>query len=391
MLISVAENGVITFSTGISILYGAHIGTCSTAIIAALGKHRLALQVAFVHLSFNVIGVAIFLGLVPQMEAFVSLFPPHSDSPDEVTRRGIEVPRQIANGQTFFKVFTVLLILPLVRQYAQLIQKIIPYTPPTEKDAPLKPLYLDEVYLDISHMAFDRLHLEERRLIRFVGSLIHGIPQWILHGKPDDMQRLHTSVEEARAFNSAMVHYMSRLSARNKMMTRHAYQFVDLVTVHNLLENSIEVIALSLIPLGRERLENHDTLSELGPVHNVYFEFVSHVWGLLEQSFASDDQKSAAQEVSNQHAKGRKMYSMSLTDLSEQLLLSKAASPLFEYRVKNELVMSMKRLFFNAILISRRLRKVGYDSHVGDSQLEEKVENGNTGIALKIQVQPSGV
>ena len=61
IVIVLASQGLITLETGIGLILGANIGTCVTALLAALGKPTEAVRASVVHISFNILGVLIWL------------------------------------------------------------------------------------------------------------------------------------------------------------------------------------------------------------------------------------------------------------------------------------------------------------------------------------------
>src|SRR5262249_39247708 len=73
--IALASDGLLTLPAGIALALGANIGTCGTAMIAALGKPVDAVRAATVHVMFNVIGVALwfpFIGVLARIAVSIS-------------------------------------------------------------------------------------------------------------------------------------------------------------------------------------------------------------------------------------------------------------------------------------------------------------------------------
>ena len=60
ILQTLAMAGVVNWQSAIFITLGQNIGTCITAILSSIGASKTAKRAAFIHLSFNVIGAAIF-------------------------------------------------------------------------------------------------------------------------------------------------------------------------------------------------------------------------------------------------------------------------------------------------------------------------------------------
>ena len=63
MLQALSATGTITYGIAFPIIMGQNIGTCVTSLISSIGVNKNAKRVAVVHISFNLIGTAIFLVL----------------------------------------------------------------------------------------------------------------------------------------------------------------------------------------------------------------------------------------------------------------------------------------------------------------------------------------
>ncbi|MCP4001426.1 MAG: Na/Pi cotransporter family protein, partial [Gammaproteobacteria bacterium] len=62
--IAMATEGLLSLPGGIALALGANIGTCVTALLAALGKPAEAVRAAIVHIFFNILGVLIWLPFI---------------------------------------------------------------------------------------------------------------------------------------------------------------------------------------------------------------------------------------------------------------------------------------------------------------------------------------
>lgn len=63
ILQALAMTGSISFGAAIPIIMGQNIGTCVTALISSFGVNKNAKKVSVVHITFNVVGTAVFLTL----------------------------------------------------------------------------------------------------------------------------------------------------------------------------------------------------------------------------------------------------------------------------------------------------------------------------------------
>lgn len=118
-----AATGLIDLPTGIAIVLGSNIGTCGTAVIAAIGKGRDAMRTAMVHVLVNVLGALFWLLF---MSILVDLI--QAISPSEVTS-----PRQLANAHTVFNAVNTVVFLVLLSPLLVLVRRIIP---PSKKHEP---------------------------------------------------------------------------------------------------------------------------------------------------------------------------------------------------------------------------------------------------------------
>ena len=98
--IVMATEGLISLPAGIALSFGANIGTCVTAILAAIGKPAEAVRAAVVHISFNIAGVLLWVMFIPQLAEFIVNISPSAAELTGKEKMAAEVPRQIANAHT---------------------------------------------------------------------------------------------------------------------------------------------------------------------------------------------------------------------------------------------------------------------------------------------------
>ena len=116
ILQALSATGAVTYASAIPIIMGQNIGTCVTALISSVGANRNARRAAFIHLYFNVIGVAVFLMAYLAVNA---LFPlPFADDPVSVMG--------IAAVHTCFNLVATGVMLPFTRQLEQLACLTVP-------------------------------------------------------------------------------------------------------------------------------------------------------------------------------------------------------------------------------------------------------------------------
>ena len=154
-----ASEGLLSLPAGIALALGANIGTCVTALMAALGKPVEAVRAAVVHVMFNVMGVLIWIAIIPVLADIAVWISPSNPELEGTARMAAEVPRQIANANTLFNVVNTLIFIGFTTFFARLAERIVP-----EKSEPagiiIEPKYLDSTVLKAPSLALERVRFE---------------------------------------------------------------------------------------------------------------------------------------------------------------------------------------------------------------------------------------
>ena len=115
ILQALTVTGAISYGAAIPIVMGQNIGTCVTALLSSLGANRNGKRAAIVHLSFNVIGVALVSVIFYALNAIFNF---------AFTSVAINA-WDVAIIHTLFKLICVVLIAPFYKQLAKLSTLII--------------------------------------------------------------------------------------------------------------------------------------------------------------------------------------------------------------------------------------------------------------------------
>ena len=122
--IVMASGGLVTLPAGIALALGANIGTCVTALLAAIGRPREGQRAALAHVLFNIAGVLLWVGFIDQLAELAIRFSPGSPELAGSAKLAAEVPRQIANANTIFNIINTLLFLPFTGVFAKAVTRI---------------------------------------------------------------------------------------------------------------------------------------------------------------------------------------------------------------------------------------------------------------------------
>ena len=116
ILQTLAQGGAVSFAGAVYVLFGQNIGTCITAVLAAIGTGRNAKRTTIIHLSFNLIGTVVFtvLCMTTPLASLVAQLTPGRPA------------AQIANMHTIFNIGTTLLLLPAGNLLAGMAEHLLP-------------------------------------------------------------------------------------------------------------------------------------------------------------------------------------------------------------------------------------------------------------------------
>jgi phosphate:Na+ symporter len=206
VVIVLASQGFITLPAGIALAFGANIGTCVTAFLAALGKPREAARAAGVHVLFNVLGVLVWLAFIDHLAELVTWASPRSQELQGLDRLAAETPRQIANAHTVFNVANTLLFLPLAGVFAKVVERFIPDRPVVDGEARAR--YLDLELVQTPSLAVDRARLELLHMGDRVRTMLEGVLPAVFDGEKEDLEELRNMDEAVDLLHGQIVTYL---------------------------------------------------------------------------------------------------------------------------------------------------------------------------------------
>ena len=166
ILQALAKSGVVTLDSAVYVLFGQNIGTCITAVLASIGTTRNAKRTTIIHLSFNIIGTIVFVGVcqfLPFVKWMTELAPG-------------DLVAQIANVHTIFNITTTVLLLPFGTQLARLATWILPDGKAPAKDADkwFEDLMASKHHLGVSTIAISQIQEEIREMVKTAGENVRA-------------------------------------------------------------------------------------------------------------------------------------------------------------------------------------------------------------------------
>ncbi len=279
ILIVMAGQGLITLEPAIALALGANIGTCITALLAAIGHPREALRAALVHTLFNVAGVMIWLGLVDELAMLARAFTQNAEA------GAAAVPRQLANVHTFFNVINAAVFLPFTQQFAQIVRWLVPDRAEVVDQASA-PKHLNPDFLDVPALAIDALRLETLRLGGLLREMLEAAVPALITGSPLDVDEVRVMDRPVDLLHRHIVAYMQQISKRS-LLEAQSTQLIGLIKIANDIEHAGDLIATGMVSSARKRMEegveiSAATAAVMAELHAEILEALNGVLAALE-------------------------------------------------------------------------------------------------------------
>ena len=235
ILQSLAGNGLIGLGDAVFVLFGQNIGTCITAVLAAIGTSKNAKRTTLIHLLFNVIGTTIFtiVCLVFPLTVLVESFTPGN------------APAQIANMHTLFNIVTTLLLLPFGQYLAVLAEKILPDSKEEEQTEGLLAFTNDEFMKNNLQLGFSAVYLKQ--LGEEIGKMLYLAKENVDLCFQAIIDKDLVAAEKADAAEETI-----------DLMNKELGRYISKILIHDKTGNDIEAIEEYFRVIGNiERIGDH--------------------------------------------------------------------------------------------------------------------------------------
>ncbi len=344
--IAMASEGLLSLPAGIALAMGANIGTCVTAMMAALGKPVEAVRATIVHVLFNVIGVLLWIMFIPQLADFaISLSPVgEGDSLASV------VPRQIADANTLFNVVNTIIFIGFTGWFAKIATRLAP-TPPENTTVLIEPKYLMDDVIETPSLAIGQVRLELSRMGEIIHQMFNDIQPAMIDRDRKKLEEMFVMDDKVNILQSSTLEYLSKL--RKEELTEqesHDHQSMMITTIN--LQNISSVIrddiSEILFYFIKKDYRPSDTTRE------IFMDFYHDICLTLEETakaISTNDQVIAEQVINRRTA---------IKDYEEQIL-SRKSSHLGkneeDYLKMAQLELSLMEKMFRIYSLSRRISK----------------------------------
>ncbi len=228
ILISLAGSGIVIGNGGNSIFYvilGTNIGTCLTALLAAIGTHPNAKRASVIHLMFNVFGSVIFFIMLLCFPRFA-----------EVTfQKWFSLPEtQIAMFHTFFNVVCTLIFIPFTNLFVKLSSVIVKDKEKNKREI----IYMDERLLSRPAVAIEQLRKECIRMGDESIETLQIAMDGFLKIDNSNEEKVRNDIDVVNEMNRQIINYLVQVSY-------HSLTLNDEVTISNLHHTLADLMRIS--------------------------------------------------------------------------------------------------------------------------------------------------
>lgn len=207
ILQTLAMRGIVNWRSAIFITLGQNIGTCITAILSSAGANKTAKRAAVIHLSFNVLGAAIY-GVI--MTIFFGIFP-------DLAMQHIS-STQISIFHSIFNISVTILLFPFANALVKLSGLIIreePVEDEEEEEPEEKALrHLDPRILETPAFAVENAVKEVVRMGEIVLKNLNRVTKEAMSGEPrqNKIDKVHNDEQVINHLEPMITEYLVKIS-----------------------------------------------------------------------------------------------------------------------------------------------------------------------------------
>ena len=234
--------GILPLDLALFIVMGANIGTCVTALLAAIGANANSRRVALIHFTFNVIGTLFFTALVwifkePTTNLLCTIFPGED---------AMSLQMRVSLFHVIFNVTTTLLLLPFVSQLVAYSRKVIRDDVPDQESLSLK--HVDERLLGTPPVALMQVKKEMDYMFRLVEENVGLSFDALCTSDLSRAQKLISNEAVIDFTNGALTKFLIKLSAfvearDERVIGSYFHVLNDLERIGDHAENFYEIAA----------------------------------------------------------------------------------------------------------------------------------------------------
>ncbi len=287
--LALATSGLIPLQSALHIILGANIGTCATALIASMRSPAEARRVAWAHVLFKVFGVLLFLPLLHPYQRLVEQTTP-------------DVMRQIANANTLFNVIMAVVFLPFLGLFARLLVKLVPEKAEEKR---FGPMYLDDHVLGTPSLALGQATREALRTSDIVREMLTDMIRGLQSDDPAIVEDIKHKDNLVDLLDRQIRLYIARLSS-STLTESQSRRVMTVLEVTRDLENIGDIIDRNIMPIALKRITKGFVFSQEGMAEIVSFHKKTiENFDFAIAAFANNDRDLAERVLRNKEELGQ--------------------------------------------------------------------------------------
>lgn len=282
ILQALSLTGSITCGMAVPIIMGQNIGTCVTAILSSVGVSTNAKRVAVIHISFNILGVVIFLPIFYGLNYLL-----HLGLVDRIIN-----PVGIALAHTIFNVATTVALLPFGKYLEKIAHKAIKDKKGDENKDDKTAVFIDERILLSPSFAVSECTHHAVAMADLAEDILFDSINMMQSYSATKAQDIFTAEEKLDNYEDKLGTFLVKLSG-TELSERDANEVSKLL--HSLSDfERIGDHALSITYVAKEMHEKNmhfssEAVNELNVLQNALHEIIQ----LTREAFETGDMPSA--------------------------------------------------------------------------------------------------
>jgi len=258
--IVMAAEGLMSLPAGIALALGANIGTCATALLAAIGKPVAARRAAGAHVLFNVLGVLIWLPLIGFLAELATAASPAHPELVGAARMAEEVPRQIANAHTIFNVANTAIFIWFTGFFARAVEKLVPDRVVVTKEI-IAPKFLDDALLATPTLAMQAARFEGHRLGEIALEMVDQVGPAIRTRDVGQFDELEKKDDQISVLKEKIMEYLGEIY-KQELTSDESRRLLRMMRGLDEIQRISTAVRIDLIAVGRLLIESEIETSE---------------------------------------------------------------------------------------------------------------------------------
>ena len=364
IVVALALNGLIGIEVGIALALGANIGTCATAMLAAIGKNVEAYRVAVAHTIFNISGSLLFVFFIPQLTYAVGSI-------------GGEIPRQIANAHTIFNIVATLIFLPFSNFYARCIVKLVPKFKKRGV----------EVFKDKYLISETRMHdpmgvyfgligvkLEVHRMGKIILSMFKNLLSPMLSGSKYELEEVALIDKKVNLLNDKIL--------SNIMVLRRLDKTEEQVEILNKLEHVSDELERSgdtikrLVYFGEKRIDKNidiskETQEKITQMHVLISKQIERVLEVIEGALSREEREVKEKKIIREREVINQWNSETIDYLEKKRSDSDTSLRIEAFKIERNILRYMERFYKKM----RHIAELGLSKHKFEDEINLEEDN----------------